>query len=266
MNLRTIASILGLAVVGVGVAWWRGQITTRALTAEVTKLSRQNAELRGDLKQATRQAEDLGRHAVELDSQLGSAKSRTTATESKHAQLYRELNETKSQLTEREQREVALMAELATLRQKVAGAPSPIPTNVATAAPDPPATTMTTTETPAIDASVYNRRIAELERQLTELLTRALAEPAAAPALELAPVAAVNHQVVRVGPRDSFVVLDLGTDHGTRVNDVISVRHGTSEVARVQISDARLRFSVAQVLPGTLKGQLQTGDLVVFTH
>jgi hypothetical protein len=54
--------------------------------------------------------------------------------------------------------------------------------------------------------------------------------------------------------------------HGAWPNDIIRLRRGTSGLARVQISDARPRFSLAQVLSAALKGQLQTGDLVVFTN
>ena len=56
------------------------------------------------------------------------------------------------------------------------------------------------------------------------------------------------------------------TRYGAWPNDIIHLRRGTSGLAQVQISDARPRFSLAQVLPATLKGQLQTGDLVVFTN
>ncbi len=56
------------------------------------------------------------------------------------------------------------------------------------------------------------------------------------------------------------------TRYGAWPNDIILLRRGTSDLAPVQISDARPRFSLTQVLPATLKGQLQTGDLVVFTN
>ena len=276
MKLWILTLVLGLAVIALGVGYWHERGAGQELAAQVAKLTQQNAGLNHDLKQAVKQAADVGKRAVELDSQLGSAKSRTTATESRQAQLNRELNETKSRLTEREQREIALMAELATLRQKVteAGAPAgpvvtaPAPAVVASA----PATTQaapTEPAEPAVDVAAYNRRIDELEQQLTALLTRALTEPATpapAAAPEPAPARPVSHHVVRVGARDSFVVIDYGTDHGARANDIISVQHGTSEVARVQISDARPRFSVAQVLPDSVKGQLQSGDLVVFKN
>jgi len=111
-----------------------------------------------------------------------------------------------------------------------------------------------------------SQRIAELEDQLTGLLTRALAETLPEPAAPDPQPAPVPHQVVRVGPAAAFVVLDYGGTHGARPQAIIRLQRGTSELAQVQISDVRPRFSLAQVLPGTLKGQLQTGDLVVFTQ
>jgi hypothetical protein len=83
---------------------------------------------------------------------------------------------------------------------------------------------------------------------------------------ETAPATSEPYQVVRVGPRDAFVVLDFGAAHGARPGQILSLWRGTSELARVQISDARPRFSLAQVLSATLKGQLQTGDLVLLTN
>ena len=265
MNLRVYVVVITLAAAGLGVALWQERSANARLAAQATRLSRQNADLRYEARQAAEQAEKFGRHAVELDSQLGSAKSRTTATEVKHFQLTRELSE-------REQREVALMAELATLQQKLTE--SALPTGESSgevaAAPSgaratPPASTPVA---PPIDVSAYRTRIADLEQQLTHLLTRALAEPVTAPAVAPEPAAAPPepYQVVRIGPRDSFVVLDFGAIQGALPGQILSLWRGTSEVARVQISDARPRFSLAQVLSATLKGQLQTGDLVLLTN
>jgi len=270
MKLRLYAVLASVVALGLAVALVREQAASRELAERVTKLTRLNADLRYEFKQTARQAAEVGQHAVELDSQLGSTKARTKATEIKQVQLTRELTETKSQLSEREQREVALMAELATLRQKVAeasrmpAAPATTPAPAAVVATLPVISQPVEPPQPAVDVAAYDRRIAELEQQLTQLLTRALADAGEAPAPEPAPAAApASFQVVRVGPRDSFVVLDYGIEQGARLNDQLLLRRGTSDVARVQISDARPRFSLAQVLPDTLKGQLQTGDLVV---
>jgi hypothetical protein len=221
--------VLCLTLAVAGVALFFSQRTNAELTARITRLARQNADLCYDLKQAARQAADVGRRAVELDTQLGSAKTHATATVSQNVQLTREL-------TEREQREAALMAELAALQQQA----------------------------PAARGEAARVRIDQLEAQLVQLLTRALEEPAVVEALPAPEPPPVRHQVVRVGPADAFVVLDYGAAHGARPQAVIRLQRGTSELAQVQISDVRPGFSLAQVLPGTLKGQLQTGDLVVF--
>jgi hypothetical protein len=261
MKVRIYPVFAGLAVLGLAFAFWRNHVESRDLTAQITRLTRQNADLRYELKQASRQAADVGQRAVELDSQLGSAKARTTATETKNVQLVR-------QLTEREQREVALMAELATLRQQTADRspveePAVLPTLFLTASkvPAPPAPPQPAVE---VDVGPYRQRIAELEEQLTRLLTRALAESLPEPTSPDPESAPTSHQVVRVGPAAAFVVLDYGAEHGARPQAIIRLQRGTSELAQVQISDVRPRFSLAQVLPGTVKGQLQTGDLAVF--
>ncbi len=263
MKPGILIGALSFGLAAVAVTLFLARRDNTELAAQVTRLTRQNAGLRYDLKQASQQATDVGQRAVELDSQLGTTKARTTATEAKSVQLTRELTETKSRLTEREQREATLMAELAELRQKVATGsrpdePAVLPTLMLAASPTPP-------PAPAVDVSPYRQRIAQLEEQLTQLLTRALAEPAAPAEPEPAPAPApVQHQVVRVGAASTFVVVDYGAEQGARPQAIIRLQRGTSELAQVQISDVRPRFSLAQVLPGTLKGQLQTGDLVVF--
>lgn len=301
MKLRADAVALTLLVAGLAAAWWHERTERTVVTEQATRLARQNAELGFELKQARKDKAAYEQRAVSLDNQLGSAKSRTTATETKQVQLTRELHETKSRLTEREQREVALMTELATLRQKVATASAPapeeamvLPTLILTPGlpesnPDraksparadltvsQPAPTKTPPAAPAPapasadELAAYSRRIAELETQLTQLLTRALAEaPApAAPVASAQPVnaPAIRFQVLRVGPRDSFIVVDCGAEQGARLGVTVSVQRDGQELARARVSETRPNFALAQVQPTTLKGQLQPGDLVVFTQ
>lgn len=144
-------------------------------------------------------------------------------------------------LTERTRRETDLLAELASLRQQSAQ------TADAAAVAD------------------YQRRINELEDQLAALLTRALAEPAPADVAPEPAAAASPVTVVRLGPEDAFVILSGGTAHGLGPGVILGLHRGTTELARVQITDARPRHSVARVIPGTLKGKLQTGDLALLT-
>ncbi|MBP6864942.1 MAG: hypothetical protein KBC32_06670 [Candidatus Didemnitutus sp.] len=230
-------------------------------------LARELAESRFEAKRARDRVAQLEAEAARLDSELGSAKTRTTATETRTGELSRELDAVRTTLTERQQREIALLSEIEALRQQARAAPVSSPASPASpaAAPMP---------SPAReDQAAYARRIAALEAQLTDLLTRALETPTneenslSAPVPPQAPAAAApTHQVVRVGAKDAFVVIDFGTDHGAEAGASLTLARGTSEVARVQISDVRPRFSIAQVLPGTQKRQLQTGDIVLLAH
>lgn len=267
--------VLILAGAG-GTAYFSRQADQHA--ARAASLEQELAQTRAEAARQRERADKLTAKATELDTQLGHAKTRKTATETRNSQLARELSAVKSSLTERQQREVSLLAEIESLRQQIKSAEAGLPaSSAALASPidsaattlvaasgsatngPPPASSATLdAQTPsatsadgnAIDA--YRERIAALELQLTQLLARALAEPPPA-----------DFQVVRVGPRDAFVVVDFGTDQGAAVGDELTLCRGTYVVARVRISDARARFSVAHVLPATLKRQLQTGDFVL---
>lgn len=230
-------------------------------------LARELAESRFEAKRARDRVAQLEAEAARLDSELGSAKTRTTATETRTGELSRELDAVRTTLTERQQREIALLSEIEALRQQARAAPVSSPASPASTAAAP-------APSPAREEqAAYARRIAALEAQLTDLLTRALETPTndeaslPAPLTPQAPAAAaLTHQVVRVGAKDAFVVIDFGTDHGAQTGASLTLARGTSEVARVQISDVRPRFSIAQVLPGTQKRQLQTGDIVLLAH
>lgn len=230
-------------------------------------LARELAESRFEAKRARDRVAQLEAEAARLDSELGSAKTRTTATETRTGELSRELDAVRTTLTERQQREIALLSEIEALRQQARAAPVSSPASPASTAAAP-------APSPAREEqAAYARRIAALEAQLTDLLTRALETPTneeaslSAPVTPQTPAAAtLTHQVVRVGAKDAFVVIDFGTDHGAEAGASLTLARGTSEVARVQISDVRPRFSIAQVLPGTQKRQLQTGDIVLLAH
>lgn len=278
MPVRLLFGFLtALALIGAGALAWQFQREAAASNARASALDRELTETKSALKKSQERADALAAKAVELDTQLGSVKTRATATETKSSLLNRELASVKTTLTERQQREVALLAEIESLRQQARAVASTPPPSAAAETPLPvqqqsPAVALPQTPpTPAIDVEPFQRRIVALEAQLTDLLTRALAEPAVADAAtpsapDPAPTPTAPspaYQVVRVGPRDAFVVLDYGSDHGATSGEFATLARGTSEVGRVQISDVRPRFSVAQVVSPPRKGQLQTGDIVL---
>lgn len=241
MKPPVYASLMALAMIGVsgGLFYFRQQ----AVDAEAhrAKTERDLMLTRTQLASASTRVTELEAKLIEFDTQLGAAKVKGTASDARAHLIGNELAETKSALSEREQREVALLAELENLRQQT------------------PASTA-----PAVETSASDRRIADLQDQLVVLLTRELEKPSGTSAERAK--ATATHQVVRVGAGDAFVVLDYGTEHGASAGDTFALVRGTQEVARVHISDSRPRFSIAHVLPGTAKGQLQPGDLVLLTR
>lgn len=247
-----LACAIALALGGGGVAVYFWQAAQNQ-TARLAGLQAELADTRQALQQVRQRADLLAAKAAELDTQLGSAKSRATATESRSTQLNRELTSARTHLTARQEREAALLTELETLRQQARAA-------VAISAP-----TSAPPGEPTPDVAPLRRRIASLEAQLADLLTRALEEPGPATPSDPPPPPEPVFRVAKIGPGDAFVILDCGSDHGATPGRRATLARGTFAVAEVQISDVRPRFSVAQVL-SPLKAQLQPGDIVLLAQ
>lgn len=271
MSPRLVLALSGvLALAAVGAAWHFHR-QAREAAQRTAAAARENADLRFELKQTRERADDLAAKLSAADTQLGSAKTRATATETRSAQLARELSTVRATLTEREQREVALMAELENVRrQSRAESPAPAPVVASTPPPAPePVSAPPSPASPPVDVAPYQRRIAELEAQLLELLTRALADLGPTPSAPEPPAPArraTPPQVVEVGAGGAFVVIDRGTQHGLRPGDVCAFTRDGTELALGRLSEVRPRFAIVQLLPGASKGQLQAGDIAVLAN
>jgi len=291
MPTRLLLGMMAVLVVVGAIGTVHFQRQSEQHAARAAALEHDLAQARAEAARERERTRQITAQAAELDTQLGHAKTRTTATESKFSQVNRELDAARSSLTERQQREVTLLAAIESLRQRIKDAEaSPVPpsratvatvaapetTLVAGSAPPPSALPLsqatlhhaaepsTAAASSPTEIDGYRERISALEAQLAELLARALSEPPpAAPAPAAPPEPAAAGRVVRVGPGDAFVIVDYGRDQGAEIGDELTLCRGTTVVARVQISDARSRFSVAQVLPTALKRQLQPGDFVL---
>lgn len=212
-------------------------------TARATKLER-------DLAATTEQNGSLKTTVNLLDRELAGAKDKLTAVEVRLGRLDRDLTSAKSDLSAAkdvvgiyELTARALADEVAALRQDL-------------------------TESRASNASpeavaAYKNTIAELERQLASARNGAAAPTAAGAATAVFASRAGRATVLTVGPESAFVVLNFGATRGAQLGQKLAVSQGTAEVATVLISDVRTHFSVAQVLPDTLRGALQKGDLAI---
>ncbi|MBL9209447.1 MAG: hypothetical protein JNL92_03215 [Opitutaceae bacterium] len=197
---------------------------------ETGRLKAKVASVSGDLQQARSDLAAAGSRAAKLELDLGAVKLDLSSTQSVVA-LY-------------ERTAQGLAEDVARLKQDLADTRASLATPEAVAA--------------------YKAAIAELERQLATARNGvALPATAGASTAAFSSRAAGRATILSVGPDNAFVVLNFGAARGAEVGHRLTVSHGTNEVAVVLISDVRPNFSVAQVLPDTLRGVLQKGDLAV---
>ena len=196
-----------------------------------------------DLAAASARAASLQQHVATLDTQLARTSEKLTASEARAAQLDRSLADTRSVLAVYESTTRALGDELAALRRDFDAS------RASNASPE------------AVQG--YKNTIAELERQLASVRNGAALPSAAGASTAVFTNRAGRATVLNVGPGNAFVVLNFGSSRGAQLGQKLTVSQGNSIVAAVVISDVRTNFSVAQVLPDTLRGVLQKGDSAV---
>ncbi len=166
--------------------------------------------------------------------------------ESRVAQSGRDLAQTRTVLEFYELTARELSGELTALRQDLED------TRASHASPD------------AVQA--YRTTITELERQLAAAGTGAVAPRGPAASTAVFTNRAGRATVLTVGAGNAFVVLNFGSVRGAQLGQKLAVNQGTAEVATVLINDVRPNFSIAHVLPESLRGVLQKGDSALLLY
>ena len=123
-----------------------------------------------------------------------------------------------------------------------------------------------TTHAPPEAVAAYKATIAELEKQLAAAKTGTATPGVAAASTAVFTNRAGRATILTIGPENAFVVLNFGSARGAQIGQKLAVSQGSAEVATLQISDVRANYSVAQVLPASLRGILQKGDLAVLVR
>ncbi|HSI07011.1 MAG TPA: hypothetical protein VK985_00375 [Rariglobus sp.] len=224
--------------------------TKEVLKQEVTTAQTRSTELQGRLTESTAQGEVLQKRLAELDSDLGDAKSKATAAEGRVAQLTRDLSQVKNQLTAKNDAEQSLNREIADLKREIAQA------KLAAAAASPE------------EIEAFKTTIATLQAKVTELeagrSSVANTTGVTGTTTTAAPVdgAAVGSsaQVVSIGEKNAFVVLNIGTAQGVQVGQKINVTREADTVATAVVSSVHDGYSIAQITVGSIKGGLVKGD------
>lgn len=219
--------------------------TTRAtkLDTDLAVSNQQNGSLKaklatvsGDLNAVRSKVAALSARATQLDRDLASSKNELSAAKS-------DLSAAKEVVAVYELTARALADELTALRQDLSDS------RASNASPEA--------------VAAYKVTIAELERQLAIARNGAAAPAAAGASTAVFASRAGRATILTVGPENAFVVLNFGSARGAELGQKLAVSQGIDEVATLLISDVRTNFSVAQVLPDTLRAVLQKGDLAV---
>lgn len=213
------------------------------LDTALAAANEQNGALKGkagaiesELERTHAKLAALATRTAELDRELGQARGEA-------ARARTDAEQAKSVLAVYETTARALAEEVAALREDLADT---------RASHAPPET-----------VQAYKHTIADLERQLAVARNGVVAPGAAGASTAVFTSRAGRATVLTVGPENAFVVLNFGSARGAQVGHQLNVSQGNTIVATVRISDVRTHFSVAQVLPDTLRGVLQKGDSAI---
>ncbi len=225
------------------VLYFRIGNSKQMLELRLNDVTARAARLDVDLATANGQNSALGTRVASLDVELTRAKGKLETAEARAAQLDRHLSDTKSVLAVYEGTTRALGDEVAAHRRDLDAS------RASNASPE------------AVQA--YKNTVAELERQLATARNGAALPSAAGASTAVFSSRAGRATVLTVGAQNAFVVLNFGSARGAQLGQKLSVHQGNATVATVQISDVRANFSVAQVLPESLRGVLQKGDSAV---
>ena len=205
------------------------QETTGALKARVAQLDGQLAGARSELAASAARAD-------RAEASIRDAEARAAAAE-------RTAADTKAVLQIYEETAQALAVEIAALRADL--------DDVRTSHASPEA------------VAAYKATIVELEKQLAAARTAPAAPGAPAASTAVFTNRAGRATILSVGPSSAFVVLNFGSARGAQVGHRLGVSQGGTEIAVLMISDVRANYSVAQVVPDSLRGVLQKGDLAI---
>ncbi|MBL9202097.1 MAG: hypothetical protein JNL39_16415 [Opitutaceae bacterium] len=239
-----------LALLGSGVSavlFFRIGNSKQILEQRLADSTARAGKLDADLAAANERAGSLTARTAQLDAELAAARGRLdtartelAAAETRSAQLGRDLGQTRAVLAFYESTAAALSGEVAALQKDLAES------RASNASPEA--------------VAAYKGAIAELERQLATARNGAAAPATAGASTAVFASRAGRATVLTVGPEGAFVVLNFGAARGAQLGHRLTISQGPNVVATVQISDLRENFSVAQVLPETLRGVLQKGD------
>lgn len=227
------------------------------LQQQVTTTENRANDLQNKLSEAGAQGEALQKRLAALDSDLGEAKSKTTSAETRSTQLSRDVAQLKNQITAKEDAEQSLNREIGDLKRELAQAKL----SAAAATPE--------------EVEAYKTNIATLQARVTELeagrsstvasipnttvggTTTTTSTTAAAP---VQPASGLSAEVVSIGTKNAFVVINAGADKGVQVNQQFAITREGASVAKASVTSVDKSYAIALIAADSLTGGLLKGD------
>ncbi len=250
-NLNLILCFVALAgSITSGVLGWRLGDSKQRLTQELTRERARVASLEINLASATAAEERLRRMLQNTDADLTAARSAATDARERAASLLNEHDAAVQAAAEVTARSERLTAENETLRTELITQRNRLARSL-----------------PPEDAAQFRATIADLEAEVARLeeTTRELQQLTATARVELTANRGQHAQVVGLGPRNAFVIINFGTRHGASIDQQFDVTRGADVLAIVKISQTMENYSIAQVIPDSLSGSIRKGDAASLT-
>ena len=250
-----ILALLGSAASGY--FWWEIGNTKKELQSQLSTEQARATSLQSNLAETNETLEKANSKLAETDAALGDAKRNLTAAEARNVQTARDLDAAKRSLAAKEVAEKKLNDDLDALRREL------VQTRLAAQVGSPE------------ELEMARKTISGLETRLAELqglpppsasTDAAAATPDAAPAKPALSERTAAARVAQVGVKNAFVVLDLGTADGIAVGNRFIIKRGEDQIAESVISDVKESFSIAQVVPGSIKSALKAGDTAAYRN
>lgn len=251
--ILAILALLGSAASGY--FWWQIGDTKKQLQEQLSAEQSRASTLQSDLTRVTEERTALQNNLARTDGDLGDAKRSLTASEARNVQGTRENETLKSILAAKEESEKKIKAELDATRVELVQA------RLAAEVASPE------------EVEALKQTVAGLEARITELQTSAPISRGGsgiggAPAEAQLPPSdrAAKSRVAQVGPRNAFVVLELGTADGVAAGHKFVISRDGRNIAESVVSNVQETYTVAQVVPSSIRSALQAGDTASFAH
>ena len=253
--ILAILALLGSAASGF--FWWQIGDTKKQLQTELSASQTKAANLEGDLAKAAEERTRLVANLSRTDGELGDVKRSLTAAEARNVQIGREAEALKQSVAAKTAAEKKLNEDLDVLRREL------VQTRLAAQVGNPE------------EIERYKQTIATLEARIAEL--QAAPSPGSRPASSgtssssaqvsgtSAPAAVVSEptasaRIAQVGPRNAFVVLELGTADGIVAGNRFNLVRDGKTIAEATVSSVQATFVVAQIAPASIQAAPVPGD------